>query len=118
MKSLLRRAVERVARTAPAEPAVSRDHQAHGQAAFARAFAHHQAGRLQDAMSIYRVIVATHADYFDAWHMLGVAAFQSGDATAAQQYLRRALQTQPSNANALANLGAVLRASNPREAEA
>jgi tetratricopeptide (TPR) repeat protein len=38
----------------------------------------HQAGKLEQAEQLYRKVLRIQPDYFDALHMLGVAALQAG----------------------------------------
>ncbi|MBI3838864.1 MAG: tetratricopeptide repeat protein [Planctomycetia bacterium] len=45
---------------------------------FTLAFAHHQRGELAQAQRIYRQILEADPKHADAWHLLGVAAHQSG----------------------------------------
>ena len=47
-------------------------------AALQAALEHHQAGRLAEAETIYREILARHPDDFDTIHGLGVLAAQAG----------------------------------------
>ncbi len=68
---------------------------------------HHQAGRLAEAGTLYRQVLATHPDHFDALHLLGVLSFQSGDVQQAISLVQTALQQPAHPAAALAanNLG-------------
>jgi tetratricopeptide (TPR) repeat protein len=52
----------------------------------------HQAGKLDQAEQIYRKILRIQPDYFDALHMLGVAALQAGRTDFAIDTLSRAIR--------------------------
>jgi tetratricopeptide (TPR) repeat protein len=69
------------------------------------AIALHQAGRLADAEKIYRKILATEPDHFDALHLLGVIFAQSGKYAEADEQIGAALKLDPNHVNALANRG-------------
>ena len=74
------------------------------------ALQHHQAGRLAEAETAYRAVLATDPDNFDALHLSGVVAHQLGQHEAAAERIARALARNPSNAAAQNNLGVVFRA--------
>lgn len=78
--------------------------------ALARAITRHQAGALDDAARAYRAILADHPDHADALHLLGLVHFQTGDAAAATDHIRRAIAIDPRVAMYHANLGRVLMA--------
>jgi predicted O-linked N-acetylglucosamine transferase (SPINDLY family) len=61
----------------------------------AEAFAHHQAGRYDEAQAGYRAVLAVDADNFDAEHLLGVLALQRTDAQGALQHFLRACELAP-----------------------
>jgi tetratricopeptide (TPR) repeat protein len=65
----------------------------------------HHAGRLTDAESAYRAVLAADPDNFDALHMLGVVAHQLGDHRQAVVLISRALRHNASHAPAHNNLG-------------
>ncbi len=46
--------------------------------ALAVAIEHHRAGRLREAETIYRQILAADPNHLDAWHLLGLIACQVG----------------------------------------
>jgi tetratricopeptide (TPR) repeat protein len=75
---------------------------------FPRAFALHQQGRLADAESIYRQIIAAEPAHFDSLHLLGVILHQRGDHAAAAKQIGRALKIDPGSAVALNNRGNAL----------
>jgi len=71
--------------------------------------AHHQAGRLADAETIYRNILSRSSDHPDALSLLGVVAIQTGRFQLAAQSLRRAVSIAPDVARYQSNLGECLR---------
>src|SRR5471032_942415 len=66
----------------------------------AQAMAWHREGRLQPAADAYRAILAHAPDHFDALHLLGVCALQSGDARTADELIGRAVALKPDDATA------------------
>jgi len=68
----------------------------------------HQAGRIQDAQSLYRQILSRQPDHPDALHLLGVIQFQQGQPDAAMELIRRAIAVDPGRAEFHCNLGVVL----------
>jgi predicted O-linked N-acetylglucosamine transferase (SPINDLY family) len=73
--------------------------------ALAIALQHHQAGRLHEAEPIYRQILAADPNHPDAWHLLGVIAYQVGNHEAGVECIQRALAYRPHWAEAHYNLG-------------
>lgn len=71
------------------------------------AVAHHQAGRLKEAEGMYRQVLATSPQHFDAKHLLGVVALQSGRLDEAATLITDALSLNPKFAAAHNNLGNV-----------
>ena len=65
----------------------------------------HSAGRLPQAMAIYRDIIARDALQPDALHLLGVALSQSGEHGRGIELIRQSLQINPLQPVAHANLG-------------
>src|SRR5690348_3584999 len=63
-----------------------------------QAFAHHRAGRLQEAERLYREILKSQPNHADANHNLGVLAMQVGQYAAGLPYLYAALMSFPSRA--------------------
>lgn len=74
----------------------------------ATAIAHHQAGRLQDAETLYRGAIASNPAEVDALRLLGVLRFQRGDGVEAEKWLNEALRVAPAYAKTHDNLGFVL----------
>jgi predicted O-linked N-acetylglucosamine transferase (SPINDLY family) len=70
----------------------------------------HQQGRLGEAESLYRQILASRPNDFDALHRLGVVRHQQGHSVEALEFIERALKRNPGSARALANRGLVLHA--------
>lgn len=73
------------------------------------AYALHQRGELEAAMSRYRAILLADPDEPDANHLLGVALLQGGAAAAAADHLRRAVTEVDDVAEYHFNLGNALR---------
>ena len=63
--------------------------------AFGAAMAAHQAGRLGEAESIYRNILAASPDHADSLHLLGLIASQRGNPAAALDLIGRAIALSP-----------------------
>jgi tetratricopeptide (TPR) repeat protein len=66
---------------------------------------HHQAGRLVEAASIYRQVLAQNPKHAEALNLLGVLAGQAGRFNAAAEFIRRATELDPEYADAHCNLG-------------
>lgn len=75
------------------------------------AIAHHQAGRLEQAESLYRQVLAAAPRHPDALHLMGVIAHQRGDQGAAAKLIRRAVALNTGSAVYHNSLGSVLLAS-------
>jgi predicted O-linked N-acetylglucosamine transferase (SPINDLY family) len=75
------------------------------QQSFDLAVQYHQSGRLQEAESLYRQILAQYPNHADAWHLLGVIALQSGQLSLAADLIGRAIALQPLEARYHNNLG-------------
>ena len=60
-----------------------------------QAIAHHQAGRLQDAERLYRIILQVQPDHADANHNLGVLAVQIKQPATGLPHLKAALEADP-----------------------
>lgn len=65
--------------------------------AFAQAVAHHQAGRLQPAETLYRAILGAVPDHPDSNHNLGILALQAGQPSVGLPLLKMAHEHQPDN---------------------
>src|SRR5262245_40684125 len=72
---------------------------ANGTDQLANAFAHHQAGRLQEAEQIYRQILAAEPNNPDALHLLGIIACENGQYEGAIRLLEQALTFRPPGRN-------------------
>jgi tetratricopeptide (TPR) repeat protein len=72
------------------------------------AFWHHQSGRLLEAGELYQRVLELDPGNVDAWHLLGVLAFESHDDGRARECLERAVALKPDYAAAQYNLGNVL----------
>jgi tetratricopeptide (TPR) repeat protein len=76
---------------------------------------HHRAGRLQEAETIYREILARQPERADATHLLGLIAHQVGRNDVAADLIRKAIALKHDYAEAYYNLGNVLRADGQSE---
>jgi len=72
-------------------------------------FAHHRAGRLRRAEALYRKALQSDPDDANALHLLGVIAYQRGDARAALRLIERALPQLPELPDIHLNYGNALR---------
>ena len=102
MNRKLRRATEATARRsgAPSDPHVA--------SLFSAGLAHHQAGRLAEAETLYRETLALKPDHADALHLLGVLASQVGQHEVAVDLIGRAIAQDRRNARYHSNLGLAL----------
>jgi Flp pilus assembly protein TadD len=78
------------------------------QQAFNLAHAHHRAGRLREAESIYQQILAHRPQHADVLNMLGAIAGQSGQPEKAANLIRQSIALKPDVAEAYNNLAIVL----------
>ncbi|MBI1208403.1 MAG: tetratricopeptide repeat protein [Azospirillum sp.] len=76
--------------------------------ALAAALGHHQAGRLAEAETLYRRILAVEPDHAEALHLLGVVHHQQGDAGGAIALIGRAIARVPHQPSYHNNLGNAL----------
>jgi protein O-GlcNAc transferase len=76
---------------------------------FALGLAHHQAGRLAEAESCYRRLLAAQPNHADALNMLGVLAHQMGRPDLAVVLIRQAIDSNETNPAYYSNLGYALR---------
>jgi tetratricopeptide (TPR) repeat protein len=72
------------------------------------ALAHHQAGRLAQAESLYRQILEAEPGHADALHLLGMIALQGGKLDSAVDLIGRAIHANPLNPMCYLNLGIAL----------
>jgi len=68
----------------------------------------HQQGKLSEAASLYRQILARNPNDADALNLLGVVEYQRKNPLAAVELIERALALRPRSAAYLSNLGVVL----------
>jgi predicted O-linked N-acetylglucosamine transferase (SPINDLY family) len=69
---------------------------------------HHEAGRLNEAESHYRRILARQPDHAEAMHLLGVIADQVGRHAVAVELIRKSIKIDPRIPEAHSNLGNAL----------
>jgi tetratricopeptide (TPR) repeat protein len=69
----------------------------------------HQRGRMAEAETLYRQVLALDPNHVDALHMLGVLAYQAGRPEAAIDLIGRAIALQGENASFLNNIGEAFR---------
>jgi len=81
----------------------------------AQANSYQQMGRLREAVAVCRQLLALEPGAFGAWHMLGVLDYQQGRIEAAANDFLRAVQLNPSFAEAHNNLGIALQVLNRTE---
>src|SRR5580704_62966 len=77
---------------------------------------HLQAGRLAEAETGCRAILAVQANDAEALHLLGVVLFKTGRANEGAEKLRRSIELSPQRADYLCNLGVMLAETRPAEA--
>jgi predicted O-linked N-acetylglucosamine transferase (SPINDLY family) len=75
---------------------------------FREGLALHQQGRLAEAGRIYQEILARHPGHFDACHLLGLVAAQTGQPEHAVDLIMRAITLDPNVAAAHSNLAKTL----------
>ena len=75
-----------------------------------QAVALHQQGQLDRAMALYDAVLHVEPRQFDALHMLGVIAYQTGNLQGADDLLARAIAVNAQDAACLTNAGLVLQA--------
>ena len=76
--------------------------------AFAQGLSEHNQGQLQRAKELYRAVLNTHAQHFDALHMLGVVEMSLGNYREAVNLIKQALTVNPNLEEAHYNLGLAL----------
>jgi Flp pilus assembly protein TadD len=72
------------------------------------ALAHHQAGRLEEAAALYRLVLQRQKDHTDALHFLGLTELQLGRIDSAAELMARAVALEPDVAEFHSNLGLAL----------
>ncbi|MBF0214029.1 MAG: tetratricopeptide repeat protein [Magnetococcales bacterium] len=77
---------------------------------FTRGLHLHRKGQLEQAAALYHTILARNDQHADSLHLLGVIAFQQGDAAESIRWIRRAIGLQGHHAAYHANLGIALKA--------
>jgi predicted TPR repeat methyltransferase len=75
----------------------------------ASAVAKHQQGEIDEAVVIYRQVLAAAPDHVDALHFLGVAEHQKGNSEKALEHIGRALALLPDQPDALNNRGNIFK---------
>jgi tetratricopeptide (TPR) repeat protein len=73
------------------------------------AFAHHEAGELDQAEALYRKALEAYPEYAEALHLLGLVAYQRGEFPPAIELIGRALPELDDLPEAHLNLGNALR---------
>ena len=75
-----------------------------------RALKSHQAGQLGEAEQLYRQVLRVDPGHADAWHLLGVLAFQTGHHDQATEMIGNAIKVNGGNHLYHSNIGAALQA--------
>jgi protein O-GlcNAc transferase len=75
----------------------------------AEAYAHHQAGRLDEAHAGYQAVLAVDRGNFDAEHLLGVIALARARPEEARAHFERAVELSPQSGAAHSNLAEAYR---------
>ena len=73
------------------------------------ALRYHQAGQYPDAEKLYQQVLESDPDHFDALHLSGVLAYQSGNLETALTLIGKAIDRNSTSALAVFNLGEVNR---------
>jgi tetratricopeptide (TPR) repeat protein len=81
----------------------------HSTQAFNSGLAHHRAGRLAEAETWYRRVLAAEPNHLHALHLLGLLCHQAGRQDAAAELLQRAITQDGANARLFSDLGVVLK---------
>ena len=64
-----------------------------------------QQGKIEQAESIYREIISTHPNQPDAYHFLGIIAYQKREFSCAVEMIETAIKLNPNVAGYYTNLG-------------
>ncbi len=75
----------------------------------------HQTGKPDQAEPLYRNILAMDAQQPDAWHLLGVLAWNRGDLVQGEEYVRKAIGLHNKTAAMFSNLGGILKQKGAKE---
>ncbi|MEH2514298.1 protein O-GlcNAc transferase [Nitrobacteraceae bacterium AZCC 1564] len=75
-------------------------------AQFRQGLTAHQQGRLRDAEALYKQVLKSDPNYFDALHLLGVLSLQTNRAERGIELIQKALALDPAAVSAIGNLGA------------
>jgi predicted O-linked N-acetylglucosamine transferase (SPINDLY family) len=87
--------------------------------AIEEAIDHHRAGRVSEAVALYREALTADPEHPDALHLLGLLAYQCGDLAAAETLLAEAIRVAPGIAEFHGDFGtALLAAGRPADAVA
>jgi tetratricopeptide (TPR) repeat protein len=81
----------------------------HSTQAFNSGLAHHRAGRLAEAETWYRRVLAAEPNHLHALHLLGLLCHQADRQDAAAELLHRAIAQDGANARLFSDLGVVLK---------
>lgn len=87
-----------------------------GEAKFNEALRLHQAGRLDEAAALYKYVAKHFPGQPDPWRLLGLVAFQKGDARSAVDLYDKAIKLDPANAQYRFDRARALKAQNRLEA--
>jgi tetratricopeptide (TPR) repeat protein len=87
-----------------------------GEARFNEALRLHQAGRLDEAAALYKYVAKHFPAQPDPWRLLGLVAFQKGDARSALDLFDKAIKLDPANAQYRFDRARALKAQNRLEA--
>jgi len=74
-------------------------------ALFEKAYATHQSGQLEEALLLYRQVIAIEPDHVNALTLAGILTCQNGDYEEGIRLIQSAIAIQPENLDALFNLG-------------
>ncbi|MEE9496794.1 MAG: tetratricopeptide repeat protein, partial [Desulfobacterales bacterium] len=74
------------------------------------AIQYHQAGQLEDAQKAYHRILTINPDHYEALHLLGTIAYQTGNYENAATLISSAIRNGPQNPFYYISLGDALKA--------
>jgi protein O-GlcNAc transferase len=81
----------------------------------ARAYEHYRAHRFAEARDLFCATLASDPEHADAWHMLGLIAYEADEQTLACRCLEKAVSLDAFNAVYHTNLGEIYRKAGRRE---